>query len=697
MPQRTVTVAGTAGFCFGVKRATELIEAKIAERDGSHIYTVGKLIHNDTYNARLEAAGVTAVGEGDIAGLAAGAGPDSRVTLFVRAHGMTLQTDRLLKESAARNPYFTYVDCTCPFVKKIHRIAEGNSPQPGDAEERIFILIGSADHPEVKGIVSYFSGRSFVFPDSAALAEAASSGALPAGPGIVPAVAAQTTQRLSEWKKSLEIIKKLYTKSVIFDTICNVTENRQLEAERLAAECDFVIVIGGQDSSNTSKLFSICSSGCPRTVRIADASELAGKIPSDCRKVGIVAGASTPGDIIEEVYSLMSEEKIDKVVSEAENFEEMLDSAIKTLNSGDTVTGTVIAVNDQEIKLDLGAKVTGILTADQISDDASLKLSSEYKVGDEIEVFVIRVSDIDGTATVSKKRADRDKNWHMVTEAKESGESIEGTVSEAVKGGVVIRLYGSRIFIPASQTTVPKDGDLSVLVGKTVKFKVTEIRPGGKGVIGSIRAAVREERKALEEEFWKNIEVGKYYDGTVRGLTEYGAFIDLGGVDGMLHKKEMSWRPIRRPADLLKLGDPIRVFVKSYDPEKRQITLGYRTEEMHPWNKFKAAYQVGDDIDVTVSNIMSYGAFAHITDEIDGLIHYSEIAAEPVENPADVLVPGQQVRVRIIKIDDDQHRVSLSIKALLGEAGDGEEADGAEDAAEADAPEEEGQSGATAE
>ncbi len=687
MSSRKVTVAENAGFCFGVKRATELIEAKIAERDGSHIYTVGKLIHNDTYNARLAAAGVGVIDEKDIERLAASACEENRVVLFVRAHGMTRQTDSLLRGSAASNPYFSYVDCTCPYVKKIHRIAGSNSPQEGDAEEKIFILLGSADHPEVIGIVSYFSGRSFVYPDADSLRRAAENGELPLGDKIVPVVAAQTTQKLSEWKKTLEILKNLYTKSLIFDTICSVTEKRQLEAASLAEECDFVIVIGGQDSSNTSKLFSICSSRCPHTVRIADASELAGKIPLTCRRAGIVAGASTPGDIIEEVYSLMSNEELDKVVSEAENFEEMLDSAIKTLNSGDTVTGTVIAVNDQEIKLDLGAKVTGILTADQISDDASLKLSSEYKVGDEIEVFVIRVSDIDGTATVSKKRADRDKNWHKIVEAKDSGESIEGTVSEAVKGGVVIRMYGSRIFVPASQTTVPRDGDLSTLVGQNVKFKVTEIRPGGKGVIGSIRAAAREERKAVEKAFWSEIEVGKYYDGTVRGLTEYGAFIDLGGVDGMLHKKEMSWRPIRKPADMLSIGDSIRVFVKSYDPEKRQITLGYRTEEMHPWNKFKAQFSVGDDIDVTISNIMSYGAFAHVTDEIDGLIHYSEIASEPVENPADVLVPGQQVKVRIIKIDDEQHRVSLSIKALL--EGNSEEA--AEEAVETEQTDESAQ------
>ncbi len=672
MNRHEITVAKHAGFCFGVKRATDMIAEKIASRDGDRIYTLGKLIHNDTYNARLAADGVGVTSIDELEELAASTEKGAPVTVFVRAHGVTRQTSELLASLSEKHAGFSYVDCTCPYVKKIHKIAAENSLPEKDGEENIFILLGAESHPEVVGIVSYFEGRSFVFATADELERALKDKKLPINSNIVPIMAAQTTQKLTEWKYSLNIIKKVYTNVRIFDTICNVTEIRQLEAEELSKACETIIVIGGRDSSNTAKLYAICSENCKNTICISEPQELDGSIPSIPQKVGIVAGASTPGGIIEEVYNKMSEIKLDKAEV---SFDEMLDSAIKTLSSGDTVTGTVIAVNDVEIKLDLGAKVTGILTADQISDDASLKLSSEYKIGDEIDVFVIRVSDVDGCATVSKKRADLDKNWHIIVDAKESGENLEGVVAEAVKGGVVIKLYGARIFVPASQTTVPKGGDLSTLVGQTVKFKVIELKGQGKSAVGSIRASAREERKALESAFWAEIEEGKYYTGKVRGMTEYGAFIDLGGVDGMLHKREMSWKPIHKPADILNIGDELTVFVKSFDLEKKQITLGYKTEETHPWKVFKSQYAEGDVLDVTISNLMSYGAFAKITDDVDGLIHVSQIALTRVDNPADVLASGQNVTVKITKIDDEQQRVSLSIKALLEE-----EATDAEDA-----------------
>ena len=664
MRSHDITIAKHAGFCFGVKRATDMIAEKIALGDGERIFTLGKLIHNDTYNAELAAKGVGVTSVEELEDLAKETEAGTPVCVFIRAHGVTKQTNELLVDLSQKYPNFSYVDCTCPYVKKIHKIAADNSAPENEGDEPIFILIGAKDHPEVVGIVSYFDGRSFVCSTADELEKAIENKIIPNNVNTVPIVAAQTTQKLTEWKYSLNIIKKVYTKARIFDTICNVTEIRQLEAEELAKACETIIVIGGRESSNTAKLFAVCSEYCKNTICISEPQELEGLIPSIPQKVGIVAGASTPGGIIEEVYNKMSEMKLDKAEI---SFDEMLDSAIKTLSSGDTVTGTVIAVNDVEIKLDLGAKVTGILTADQISDDASLKLSSEYKIGDEIDVFVIRVSDVDGCATVSKKRADLDKNWHIIVDAKESGENLEGVVAEAVKGGVVIKLYGARIFVPASQTTVPKGGDLSTLVGQTVKFKVIELKGQGKSAVGSIRASAREERKALESVFWAEIEEGKYYTGKVRGMTEYGAFIDLGGVDGMLHKREMSWKPIHKPADILNIGDELTVFVKSFDLEKKQITLGYRTEENHPWKVFKSQYAEGDILDVTVSNIMSYGAFAKITDDVDGLIHVSQIALTRVENPADVLTSGQTVTVKITKVDDEQQRVSLSIRALLEE------------------------------
>ncbi len=679
-----VLVAESAGFCFGVRRATQRVEQAIREmKPGDRLYTLGKLIHNDSYLNRLAAAGVEVIETDDIPRISRESTEGRNSYVFIRAHGIPKDTEELLIRESRSNPYFHYVDCTCPYVKKIHRIAAENSDADGK-DGREFILIGSADHPEVKGIMSYFEGRKNAYATAEELSAALQREKMYYNVKTTPIVAAQTTQKISEWKKSQEIIEKLYTNAIIFDTICNVTESRQLEAERLAKMCNLMIVIGGQESSNTSKLCTVCRSVCENTIRIADAVELGEIIPNAHLKVGIVAGASTPDDIIEEVFKTMSETKIGKVEIEGENFDEMLNSAFKTLNTGDTVTGTVIAISDLEMKLDLGAKVTGILTADQTTDDASAKLSELYKVGDSIDAFVIRVSDVDGCAMLSKKRADLDKNWHKIAEAKENNETLEAVVTEAVKGGVVATVMGARVFIPASQTALPKDSELSQLVGKNVKFKVIEVKPQGKTVIGSIRAAAREERRALEDKFWSEIEVGKYYHGTVRGMTDYGVFIDLGGVDGMLHKKDLSWRPIHKPADILKLGDELDVFVKSYNPEKKQVSLGYRTEETHPWRVFNSLYKLDDELDVTISSIMSYGAFARITDDIDGLIHVSQIALTRVDNPADVLQVGQTVRVKIIKIDDEQQRVSLSIRAILEE-----EAAAAEEAVsetEVDAP-----------
>ncbi len=654
---REVTVAKNAGFCFGVKRATDAIEREIAESRGKRdIYTLGKLIHNDSYNKRLAAAGVRVCAVEELSNIARATEGGRGAIVFVRAHGVTRETYKLLSELSATYSGFEYTDCTCPFVRKIHRIAEENS-----GEGREFILAGAAEHPEVVGILSYFDGPCHVFPDADSFISAANAENNPFLSDTVKIFAAQTTFKLSEWKKILKFTKNLYTKSIFYDTICNVTENRQKEAEELASQCDAVIVIGGQDSSNTAKLYSICRSRCENALMIAEASELGDKIPSTCQRVGILAGASTPDYIIEEVFKAMNTENTNV------SFDELLDSACKTLNTGDTVTGIVTAVSDLELKLDLGAKATGILTADQITDDASLKLSELYKIGDEIEVFVIRVSDVEGCATVSKKRADLDKNWHNIVDAKENNTTLEGTVTAAVRGGVTVSAYGARVFVPASQSGLPREADMSELVGKTVEFKVIEVKPQGKSAVGSIRAAAREVRRAAEEKFWSEIEVGKYYTGTVRGMTDYGVFIDLGGVDGMLHKKELTWKPIHKPSEIVNIGDTLEVFVKSFNLEKHQISLGYKTEEMHPWYIFKSQYSVGDVIEAKITSLMSYGAFASVTEDMDGLIHISQIARERINAPADLLQVGQVVTVKITEIDDEKQRISLSIKALLAD------------------------------
>ena len=350
-----------------------------------------------------------------------------------------------------------------------------------------------------------------------------------------------------------------------------------------------------------------------------------------------------------------------------ENFKELLESqACETLNTGDVVTGTVTHVSDAEIQLDLGTSVTGYIKAEQITDDPSFKLTENFKNGDQVEAFVIRVSDVEGVAELSKKRVDADRNWKNIVVACEEKTVLEGKVAEAVKGGVVIFCDSNRIFVPASQTGVPRDGDLSTLVGTTVAFKVIEVKPGKKA-IGSIRLVQRELRRAQEADFWAEIEVGKVYNGVVKSMTSYGAFVDLGGVDGMVHLTELSWKRLKSPAEVVSIGDELQVFVKSFDPEKKRISLGYKTEESNPWNIFKSQYAIGDIASVKIVSMMPFGAFAEIVDGVDGLIHISQIAMQRIAKPADVLEIGQIVDVRIIDIDDEKQKVSLSIRSILEE------------------------------
>ena len=649
-----VTVAKSAGFCFGVARAAKFVENEIASApEGERIYTLGKLIHNDTYNARLASQGVKVAEKDDIERLSDEATAVSPVKVFVRAHGISKETEAMLDGASKKNPYFSYVDCTCVFVQKIHKIvAEHNDPQG------LLLVLGSANHPEVMGFCSRFDGEVFVFENSSELESAYSDGRIKNQCAKAPILVAQTTQNLGEWEKTKKFTKKVYTNPLIFDTICNVTENRQIEAAELSRNNDLMIVIGSRGSSNSAKLFSICSAECENTVMIEDASEMSRYFPFSHKKVGIVAGASTPHDIIQEVEKTMSKE----------NFAELLESSFKTLNTGDTVTGYVTAVNDSEIQLDIGAKVTGIIKADKITDDPAAKLTEMFKIGDAVDAFVVRVSDVEGFATLDKKRVDADRNWNKIVAAKEAGEILEGTVVETVKGnvGVIVVSDSIRVFIHATQTGTPKNADLSEMIGKTVRFRLTEVE--NKRAKGSISSVLREERKKAEAEFWATMEVGKQFTGKVKSLTSFGAFVDLGGVDGMVHTSELSWKRVKSPAEVVSVGDEITVTVKSFDAEKKRISLTYKTEETNPWFIFKTNYAVGDIVSVKVVNMMPFGAFAEIVDGVDGLIHISQIAMTKIAKPADVLEIGQIVDAKIVEIDDEKKNVNLSIRVLLEEA-----------------------------
>ncbi|MGN1345673.1 MAG: 30S ribosomal protein S1 [Eubacteriales bacterium] len=369
---------------------------------------------------------------------------------------------------------------------------------------------------------------------------------------------------------------------------------------------------------------------------------------------------------------------------QTENFAELLETSFKTLNTGDIVEGVVTSISPNEIHLDLGAKTTGVITHDKATDDPQAKLDVLYKVGDVVKAKVIKVSDIDGIATLDKTRVDSESNWLKIVEASETNETLEGKIVEAVKGGVIITINSVRVFIPASLTGVPKDGDLSALVGTTQKVKIIEIKQGEgrKRAYASIRAVLREERKAREEAFWADIEEGKEYDGEVKSLTDFGAFVDLGGVDGMVHTSELSWRRIRHPSEVVSVGDKIHVYVKAFDREKGRISLGYKTEEMNPWYIFTSKYAEGDVVEVKVVSLMPFGAFAEIVPGCDGLIHISQITDHKIAKPDEVLEVGQVVKAKITSINNENHQVGLSIRALLEEEADEEEYD---DDAETDA------------
>ncbi len=649
-----VTVAKSAGFCFGVARAASAVENEIkTARAGERIFTLGKLIHNDTYNARLASTGVGVAEVHDIEKLCAQAREDAPVKIFVRAHGITKETEDLLIKCAKENQHFSFVDCTCVFVQKIHKIVEENNDPDG-----LLLVLGSADHPEVKGFCSRFLGRVFAFEKAEELERAVALEQENFVCTKAPILVAQTTQNLVEWEKTKKFTKYLYTNAAIYDTICNVTEKRQTEAAELSRQNDLMVVIGSKGSSNSAKLYAICKAECRNAIMIENVEELKPLIPFIHEKVGIVAGASTPHDIIQEVEKTMSKE----------NFAELLETSFKTLNTGDVVTGYVTAVNDTELQLDIGAKVTGIIKADKITDDPSAKLTEMFKIGDAVEAFVVRVSDVDGFATLDKKRVDSDRNWGKIVAAKEAGEILEGTVIETVKGnvGVIVLCDSTRVFIHASQTGTPKNSNLSEMIGKTVSFRLTEVE--NKKAKGSISSVLREERKKAEAEFWANIEEGKQYTGTVKSMTSFGAFVDLGGVDGMVHTTELSWKRVKSPADVVAIGDVITVTVKSFDAEKKRISLTYKTEENNPWNIFKANYAVGDIVSVKIVSMMPFGAFAEIVDGVDGLIHISQISMTKIAKPADVLEIGQTVDAKIVEVDDEKKKVNLSIRVLLEEA-----------------------------
>ena len=648
-------LAKSAGFCYGVRRAVRMAEQ--AAEEGRSCVMLGPIIHNNSVIEYLGSLGVGLIQRPEEA--------EPGTAVIIRSHGEGRAAYEALAERGC-----PLIDATCPNVSRIHQIVS-------QAEEsgRQVVIIGSPTHPEVAAIAGWCA-HPLVFEGVQALSDWLEEE--PEHRNLPVTMVSQTTSTQTIWDKCVEKAKKECTNLKIFDTICNATYKRQSEAQALAARSDAVVVIGGRESSNTKRLAELCKALCPMVVWIERAAELEPSTLYRKASIGITAGASTPEWIIKEVYDKMSDENIEI----EESFAEMLEKSIKTLNTGEKVTGVVTGITPTEIYVDLGTKHAGYIPVSELTDDPTVKVEDLVKVGDEIETYVMRVNDQEGVVTLSKKRLDTVKSWEDVEQAKEDHTTVEGVVTEENKGGVVVSIKGVRVFVPASQTGLPRETPMSQLVKQKVRLRITEVNRARKRVVGSIRAVEAEERAAKAAEVWANIEEGKRYTGTVKSLTSYGAFVDIGGVDGMVHISELSWSRIKHPSEVVSVGDTVEVYVISFDREKKKISLGMKDRTQNPWEVFTGKYQPGDVANVRVVKLMTFGAFAEIVPGVDGLIHISQIADHRIEKPGDVLSEGQMVDVKIIDIDYDKQKVSLSIRALL-------EGSGADDSAESDSDNEE--------
>jgi (E)-4-hydroxy-3-methyl-but-2-enyl pyrophosphate reductase len=638
-----ITLAKSAGFCFGVNRAVNMVYELLQQ--GKSVCTLGPIIHNPQLVKELSDKGVIIIENPEQLS------KDS--TLVIRSHGIPQQ---IYKQMDDLN--LNYVDATCPFVTKIHNIVKANS-----SKGAIVFIAGDPEHPEVEGIKSFSSSDVFIFNSLEELEFMTNSVAEISEKNII--VVAQTTFNTDVWQKCIKYIKKVYTNTIIFDTICDATSIRQQEAKEIAKTSELMLVIGGKHSSNTEKLYTICSELCP-SMLIEDVSELPLDKIRNVKKIGVTAGASTPARIIKEALKTMSDiNNTNDLDNEDFNFLEALEMSFKTVNSGEKVRGLVVGISAIEVQIDIGTKHAGYIPFAELTNDPLAKVSDIVKVGDELDLIAVRVNDIEGTVMLSKRRLDAYKGWEDVVKACEDETTLSGIVVEVINGGVLAVTKGVKVFIPASQSGVGKNENLDMLLRKNVKLKIIDINTDRKRAVGSIRAASKDERQALADKFWAEVAIGQQYSGTVKSLTTYGAFVDIGGVDGMVHISELSWSRVKHPSDVVSVGDVVSVTIKDLNMETRKISLTLRKAEDNPWEKFNEQYKVGDIVDAKIISFMPFGAFAQISAGVDGLIHISQISEEHVAKPQDALKIGETVKVKITEIEPTKKRISLSIKELL--------------------------------
>lgn len=659
---KTIVLAENSGFCYGVKRAVDRTEELIEENkeSGRKIFTYGPLIHNEIVVGRLEAAGVTScedlekIPEGSI--------------LVIRSHGVP---ESVYREAEARG--IITEDVTCPFVGRIHKIVREESENGSQV-----VVVGDSLHPEVIGIMGWCLGE----PHCAKKAENLDLSAL--DPEKPVALVAQTTIKEEDFRDTLSLLKESGFTVKEYNTICSATRERQKGCRETAEKSDIMLIIGSRNSSNTVKLFEIAEKSCEKTYFIEILEDLPLKAIVKCSKIGVAAGASAPECIIKEVISTMSEfitENGQEMMGMADYMDD-IEKSLRLPARGEIVTGTVFLVNDRQIVVDLGHKKDGIVPKDEVSLEEGQTLKDAFKVGDEIEAKVLKTKDDDGNILLSLKKLEVNAQWKEVNSALEDKTLVTVKVTNKVKGGVIAAYKEVSGFIPLSQLSDKFTEDVDAFIGQEIPVKVIQTNPKRNRAVFSHKAVLLEEKAKKTEAFWNSIEVGDIVDGVVKRFTDYGAFVDIGGVDGLLHISEISWGKIRKPQDVLELEQAIKVKILSMNKEKGKISLGLKQTIPEPWANIDSKYQVGDIIVGKVVQLKEYGAFIEIEPGLDGLVHISEIAYKRVASPANELEIGQTVNAKILDIDTEKKRISLSIKETLEKPLAGEEAP--EEAAEAE-------------
>ena len=626
-----IIVAKHSGFCFGVDKA---VKTAFNIQSDERVFTLGELIHNSQVIEALKEKGIQTIDDIDEL--------RENDCVIVRAHGIGKDVYEMLKMRNVR-----ILDATCPYVKRIHEIVKRKQD-----EGFKIIIVGDPQHPEVIGINGWCEGKALIIADEKDAENLEYS-------DEQICTVAQTTFRGSKYDAIFETLKKKFAFAIKFDTICNATVQRQTEAAELSKVADAMVVIGGRNSSNTRKLYEICQQNCPQTYLIENADEL----PSlnNIKTVGITAGASTPDWVIKEVIFHM-EDMTNRQEGEID-FSKALEESFTELKNNEVVKGKIIGYNTNDVFVDLGYKADGIIPMEEFIDDPDFDPEKDLLPGTEIEALITKLNDGEGNVALSKKRMDSIRGFEELEDAFKNEQPIDVLTKEVVKGGLVAEYKGIRIFIPASQVSDRYIKDLSPFVGNRIKVRITELA-NRRRIVGSARILIEEEKNKKAEAFWSEVEEGKEYTGTVKSLTKFGAFVDLGGVDGLIHISELSWNKIGDPSEVLKVGDTVTVRVIGVDREKKKISLGYRKAEDNPWYKIEEKYHVGDIVTGIIKRMVPFGAFVEIADGIEGLVHISQISNVRIAKPDEVLSVGQEVEMKVMEVNPEIKKISLSIKEV---------------------------------